>query len=710
MTPTVRSILQDVHSMNPIMKRLIFCSFLVAYNITFSDSEQTGIILEADETVYDDNKSTVTMKGNATMKGTNLTLQAEEVLWNRKTSMVFANGNVMLGLDDFRLLASSLTLDFSNGTFSAYKIRTGYYPWTIDAEDITSNNMQYSFSNAQVMHENHERFSPNLMIERLEFDKNSSSLSGKGVGIKIGDTYIGKLPEITKNLNNFSSRYELLGGQQNPLGWYGGLRIDLQGATPMQFELQSLYYLDRGLYLSPNFQYLSPNANNSKWFNLNINLAAIRDSGVRGLDYRGQEIKKNRGLARIASSSKWDDNWKFNFSANPQTDSEFYRDFERENFLNYQWIDNFAELVYDGDILTASLLSDWQVNEYESQIEKKPKLQILLGPKVSWNSNFHETIKLEYAKRNDLDNFGELLNKSESIDLSLKSQGVYKVGKGFIYSPALTYKRQDYMLGSHDSPVREFSEVSNEIKFLLVADQAYSFPMYEGMMDHFSTFSLKHNHVHQIRSRNDNSIPSIEGNFLNPNIEHMNLFDFSDYDDLSPYEVLRFSWSNSFIGAYEKNIFHEFAALKLEQDIWTDKSSEFMPDPHFLGSISLSPFPSMEIEYTKKIKTSNGITAAEFMSLYLRDGWNHEFIISNISIPSIGSNLSFYTKSQISLKTALALNVRYDPENHNFSYWSGDLHITKPVGWEWVFSLSKYQGSRKEDNLSWGLRANIFSF
>ena len=98
------------------------------------------------------------------------------------------------------------------------------------------------------------------------------------------------------------------------------------------------------------------------------------------------------------------------------------------------------------------------------------------------------------------------------------------------------------------------------------------------------------------------------------------------------------------------------------------------------------------------------------MSLYLRDGWNHEFIISNISIPSIGSNLSFYTKSQISLKTALALNVRYDPENHNFSYWSGDLHITKPVGWEWVFSLSKYQGSRKEDNLSWGLRANIFSF
>ena len=271
MTPTVRSILQDVHSMNPIMKRLIFCSFLVAYNITFSDSEQTGIILEADETVYDDNKSTVTMKGNATMKGTNLTLQAEEVLWNRKTSMVFANGNVMLGLDDFRLLASSLTLDFSNGTFSAYKIRTGYYPWTIDAEDITSNNMQYSFSNAQVMHENHERFSPNLMIERLEFDKNSSSLSGKGVGIKIGDTFIGKLPEITKNLNNFSSRYELLGGQQNPLGWYGGLRIDLQGATPMQFELQSLYYLDRGLYLSPNFQYLSPNANNSKWFNYWIN-------------------------------------------------------------------------------------------------------------------------------------------------------------------------------------------------------------------------------------------------------------------------------------------------------------------------------------------------------------------------------------------------------------------------------------------------------
>ena len=50
--------------------------------------------------------------------------------------------------------------------------------------------------------------------------------------------------------------------------------------------------------------------------------------------------------------------------------------------MNSQWIENFAELTFDSEPVTISLLTDWQVNDYEAQVERKPQilLQSVLNP------------------------------------------------------------------------------------------------------------------------------------------------------------------------------------------------------------------------------------------------------------------------------------------------------------------------------------------
>ena len=79
---------------------------------------------------------------------------------------------------------------------------------------------------------------------------------------------------------------------------------------------------------------------------------------------------------------------------NPQTDSDIFRDFERDRFEKFQWVENFAELSYDRDWLSASFLSDWQENDYEEQVEEIPKLSLLVGPKSFVNSRFLKPFSL----------------------------------------------------------------------------------------------------------------------------------------------------------------------------------------------------------------------------------------------------------------------------------------------------------------------------
>ena len=54
--------------------------------------------------------------------------------------------------------------------------------------------------------------------------------------------------------------------------------------------------------------------------------------------------------------------------------------------------------------------------------------------------------------------------------------------------------------------------------------------------------------------------------------------------------------------------------------------------------------------------------------------------------------------------------IRYDPKLRTFPYWSGLLTIRKPTGWEWSVYLSQRRGTARENDLSWGLGVNLFSF
>ena len=101
-------------------------------------------------------------------------------------------------------------------------------------------------------------------------------------------------------------------------------------------------------------------------------------------------------------------NWRFNINLEPQSDADFIRDFERDKFTNYQWVENFAEIVYNGKWLSTSISTDWQINDFAGQIEKKPKISLLLGP----NSWFNKRFNLITAKEMLGISLGKLVKRS----------------------------------------------------------------------------------------------------------------------------------------------------------------------------------------------------------------------------------------------------------------------------------------------------------
>ena len=162
------------------------------------------------------------------------------------------------------------------------------------------------------------------------------------------------------------------------LWWYGGARITHASNPEYEIETKLAIYEKRGLFLRPSFTYTKDWDSEFRLLRFKGSFGGIKDRGNKGTDFRNKIIKQDRGYAHVGFLYNEGKNWRFNINLEPQSDADFIRDFERDKFENSQWVENFAEIVYNGKWLSTSISTDWQINNFAGQIEKKPKISLLL--------------------------------------------------------------------------------------------------------------------------------------------------------------------------------------------------------------------------------------------------------------------------------------------------------------------------------------------
>ncbi len=670
-----------------------------------------GIVLEADAPLeYDDSNQTVTASRNAVLTAEGIILNADRITWNRQTSLVRADGSVSLGVVGYRLLAQSLILDLASGTFTAEKVKTGMFPWVAEADQMIANDSNYTLSNVSFRHENHDRFSPSFLIDRTTYDINSTTAIAEGIGLSIDGKTIGRIPKIKRNLEGKEPRIELLGGEEQPLGWYAGVRFDALETKNFSSDIEAISYFDRGIFLGPQFSYFKEDPVDGSYFKWNGTLGGIKDDGDIAIDSRGLLVGQDRGFASIWGVNRWDNHWRMALDLNIFSDSEVYRDYDRDGFEQNQWHNNAFELAYEGEDLIISVSTKWQGNEFQSQAEMLPSVLLTYGPKSLWNKWTYESFQVEYAEKNARNNLGEKGNSYTKFDFGHKTATTFEIAKGLKYTPSLSFRWQTFDIDDANKHTRSFWETGNEISLSMHGDYPWENQVWKTeSLRHVMTFSVSHHHVHSLMKSEVPSSQQIEPYFENTNLGPVELLDYLDSDNLSPYEVIRAGWEQELLGQKD-GLFTRWADLQFFQDLWVDQDSLLQSVPYFYGQARIYPARWLNLEIQSKIDTDRGETFRNSYGFTILDGITNEISIHYLAYEQLNDNLQSRLFHRIDETKNISAAVRYDPQTEIFPYWSGVLTLQKPAGWEWSVYLSQRRGTDRENELAWGLGVNLFSF
>jgi hypothetical protein len=660
--------------------------------------------------VYSRDSQTVTARGDAILRGPNLLIQADEIKWDKKNSFIFADGSVIISNSDYRVLLEDAVIDMSKGTFTGKKATTGKYPWVVHANEVNANETEILMTSAEIKHDNHQSESPYLSSKKVRFDTNTSKLTVTDFGLQLKDFTLMRIPEVTFNTQQNIPQIDFLLGKQVPLGWFAGARIHLSPRDQLQASLGLQSYFDRGLYVTPELEIERVGTSAFEYQFYSIKLGGIRDHGEKTKDSSGNRVNVDRGFARISSIINKDANWHFALMANPSTDSEFYKNYERDLFSDNQWVEHFAEFTYDGDFISMSILADMQVNNYESQLEKKPSLEILGGPHSWWHKNLHDTIKIELCHLGSEGNDIEATPNTELYDFSYRSDGTFKVTDFFQYSPSATYRSQNFNRLDSKKSHRDFFEFQNTITYDAFSPVDSFIPSSHGdNFFHFLKVSLQHSHMEELGGTSTDEIIVSNDDLINPYLENFDLFELRETDEFEERDIVRLGLDNSLVGLNAWGGSHEIASVRAYQDLWVNHDANDSLSKYFYGILKLAPHPNLAFSYYTKIDIKTGLQLSNNLNILLKDGNVNEFSISYLDFDDSSESIQYFSRHSIRNQNSLEYGFRYNPEGGDIPYWMISVQSGVLSGWKINAIVSSYNSEKRKET-RWALKFNAFSF
>ena len=666
-------------------------------------------ILEADNEVYfDETLQRLVAFPNARLQSRQVLLIADRIEYDRNQSEAFAQGKVILSDGEIRLLAKSLQINLMTGDFNASGIKFGLHPWAIQSEEISRQNSTIKILDSSLYFIEKEENEPNLKVRKIELNQEKENIQAEGISVQVGNRVVGRLPSFTAKTNGQFSKYNLRAGKQNNLGWYLGTGGKWELNPVMQANADITAYSKRGLLLSPGVEWNAKDIESS--YSGSIESGWIDDqSDSRGNDLRGIAIDEYRSYSRAYSINRPSENWRVAGQFEWNEDSEVFRDFQRDRFSENQWNDSFGEISYEGKNWTLSSLTRWQANQYESTIEQMPNLRFDLAPTPLAKTKFYNTMAVEFSAFRKKGNFGELVNKSNKLDLSYQIIRPFRLPNGWVYSPHLAYRRQDYSLDGPNAN-RSWGELGNDLRYEVYGDYNWKNATWKiDQIRHIMGFSISHRKVNRLSANRESLIPQIDIPFAELNLRDIDLIDHIEADALKPYEVIRLGWEHEFLTKTEEQS-RRIATFNFYQDLYHKKENEGNISKDFFANLTFNPAHWISLTGQSKIDTSQGKV--------IRNSFSAQFIDGTINNLEIGyfKYLSFSDQWRLSLNHRLDEtksfygSIAFEEESNNIPYWQTAIEYNSSPVWTWIFSITGRQGTTKENETELAVSTRIFAF
>ena len=685
-------------------------SFLHAQSTAPTPSEVAAkTILEAEEEVFfDDKTQRLVATPNARLSSGNFLLTADRIEYDRNRTKAFASGQVTLTDGMLRLLAQDLEINLGTGDFKALEVKAGFYPWATQGKQIIRNKGLITSKDSSFYLRGKHPLEPNLLVRQLTFDQNKSSFTGKGVTFRLGEKQLGKLPSLSGKLGQNPFGYGLHAGQRDRLGWYLGTEGEWQLSEAMQTQGELTAYEKRGVFISPRIDWEADS--NDGFQRTSIEHGWIQDQGnERGVDLRGLAIGESRNYLHAYSVNRFRERWRFAAQMEWEDDSEVFRDFRRDRFQDQQWNDHFGELAYESDNWTLSALTKWQANNHEAMVEQHPNIRFDLAPTPWPDTKIYNTLAFEFGGFRKKDETGSLVSSSKRFDLGYQIQRPFNLGKGFTYTPFLSYRLQDYSLDGPDA-MQSWGEWGNDLHYSMHGDYDIQNEVWNiNGLRHILNFSISHRKVNRLDSERTALIPLLDYSLIDLNMGPTDLLDKLEADDLEPYEVIRIGWANHLLAKSGEST-RELLSVHLFQDLWYDNESGDDLQRNFHAGVSVHPAHWLSLAGQAKIDLDRGETIRNIMSATIRDGRINEFELAYFNYQSFSDQWQFLASHRISERKALHGALRLQGDRPKIPYWQITLEYRPTRSWAWFFAIAERTGTAKENETEATASVRLFSF
>jgi LPS-assembly protein len=335
--------------------------------------------ISADRTAFDLDSGDTILTGNAVIVDTGLLLTADEIRLNEKTQTATASGHVVLTQVGDRILADKLILHRREGTFNAFNLRVGRFPYYIEGETAEGNRTEVVVHNATVTFREPGSWQPTIKARTITYSAGHYlRLAGANVGIgnfrPLPVSHVGQ--ELSKQASGYD--FSVDGGYRHSLGAYADVAVNIPVVPGMTAGPDLGVYTFRGLMLGPIVNYDITSGDDTAVGYLKSGY--IHDFGNPYPDILGNPVPADRAYLEWHHNQDVTQDLTLEGDVNWSTDSEVVREFHSKAFVPVQEPDNFLEATYTQPDYLASAFTRFQPDPYYPVQERLPELRFDLLP------------------------------------------------------------------------------------------------------------------------------------------------------------------------------------------------------------------------------------------------------------------------------------------------------------------------------------------
>lgn len=636
-----------------------------------------------------------------------ISIRADEVIYDTKLEIAHAHGTVAINLENLRFLTDDVVFARESGTIESDNVRGGIHPFYFSAEAISGSSAESSdvtLSEAVMYFGEPHWSSLSFCVDSMHYNSKEDWLHLSPSVLRIAGVPVLPLPPISvPRLERPPVRIWANSGSSSTPGLY--LRTTTRLTLWDNYEPGMLldFYERSGPLVGPALAYdTRKESNGDHWMFGDFQSGYINDTAKRENDIYGNSIGGKRGFIDWFHKQQID-RLEITGVIHRWSDSQVVRNFRPDTYDENRHPDNFFEFVVPDRGYYLSALTRMHLNDFQSTQQRLPEIRLDMMPREIAQSGIYQRFSASYAylvEENSDEyhlvqtNDGNKL-KSSRADVYYGLDAPIKFGDVATLTPVAGIRTTFYgdtVPNAEDTYWRTIGQVGFDLQFLATGVSDYTNETWKiNGLRHVFRPVFQYRYLPGVDSQSSR-IPQIDRDIYRDAPSILDLGENRAVDQIYDEHIFRIGLENLFQTRHPDYGSTNLAEFNIYQDI---RKTERPVDDRRLSDnfmdLTISPAPWVSFLFTHRMDVYSFNTKSLKTGVRFTDGdvWSTTLAAHYLS----NDDLAYYGCQTHARQYTLTLDYRLN------SYW--DFYGNWRYDDEKNIFTDQYYGLRQRFGNSW---------